>query len=124
MSELPQNWVEVSFLEIFDYVSRGKSPKYIDFSALPVINQKSIRWSGIENRHLKYIDPAQIKDWPPEKFVQVGDILWNSTGTGTIGRACIVKEKDIDIAKVFDSHVTVLQTNANFIDSNFVFFEN
>ena len=87
--KLPKGWVLTTISEIADYVQRGKSPKYTDWSELPVINQKAIRWYGIELEYLKFIHPEQWNKWGEERFVQEGDILWNSTGTGTIGRATI-----------------------------------
>jgi type I restriction enzyme, S subunit len=44
MSELPQGWINATFEEIAEYVQRGKFPKYVEKSELPVINQKCIRW--------------------------------------------------------------------------------
>ncbi|HEY5139625.1 MAG TPA: hypothetical protein VIJ25_09980, partial [Methylococcales bacterium] len=90
MSELPDGWEIATIAEVTDYISRGKSPKYTDLSSLPVVNQKAIRWFGIQKEHLKYVHPDQFDSWAPERYIQEGDILWNSTGTGTIGRACLV----------------------------------
>jgi type I restriction enzyme S subunit len=112
MSEmLPKGWVKTTFADISVYIQRGKSPKYIDYSSLPVINQKAIRWNGLIEGWLKYINPNQINDWGPERYIQTGDILWNSTGTGTIGRACYVTAEMAEVAKVVDSHVTIVRTS-------------
>ena len=43
------------------------------------------------------------------RFLRSGDILWNSTGTGTIGRACVVEDCSEDEQLVADSHVTVVR---------------
>ena len=110
MSKLPKGWSRTNIESLCDYVQRGKSPKYIDKSEFPVVNQKSIRWDGILEEHLKYIHPEQWRKWNEERFIKVGDILWNSTGTGTIGRACYIDEKEVVKAKVVDSHVTILRS--------------
>jgi type I restriction enzyme, S subunit len=89
MSNLPNGWINTKIEDIAEYVQRGKSPKYIDKSDLPVINQKCIRWSGVDPRYLKFIHPDQWDSWTSERFLREGDILWNSTGTGTIGRAAL-----------------------------------
>ena len=60
-----------------------------DISALPVVNQRCVRWQGLDRRHLKFIAREQWGDWNQERYLQPGDVLWNSTGTGTIGRACL-----------------------------------
>ncbi len=91
MSELPSGWAEVTIEQVADYVQRGKSPKYIEHSDLPVINQKCIRWWGVDEEYLKFVHPDQWGSWTEERFVRPGDILWNSTGTGTVGRACLFR---------------------------------
>jgi type I restriction enzyme S subunit len=110
MSEmLPQGWIKTTIADISVYIQRGKSPKYIDYSSLPVINQKAIRWNGLIEGCLKYIHPNQINEWSPERYIQPGDILWNSTGTGTIGRACYLTAEMAEVPKVVDSHVTIVR---------------
>ena len=52
MNTLSPNWVITSIREVAEYISRGKSPQYIDHSELPVINQKAIRWSGIQTEYI------------------------------------------------------------------------
>ena len=121
MSELPPGWAIAKISDITAYLSRGKQPKYISYSNLPVINQRAIRWFGIQNEYLKYVDPIQFDQWEPERFIQDGDILWNSTGTGTLGRACLVKPHDLEPPKVVDSHVTIVRPNQAAIDPRFLF---
>ncbi len=111
MSKVPNGWAITSIGQITDYVQRGKSPKYADFSELPVINQKCIRWFGIQEEHLKYVDPAQWSAWSDERFLRNGDILWNSTGTGTIGRAALYRGLETAPRAVADSHVTIVRAN-------------
>jgi type I restriction enzyme S subunit len=120
MSELPRNWTETRIGEIALYVQRGKSPKYTDRSDLPVINQKCIRWHGIDKVHVKYIHPDQWCKWGVERYLNEGDILWNSTGTGTIGRACVYKKSYFNQA-VVDSHVTIVRFDRSKINPDYVF---
>lgn len=121
MKHLPPNWITVTINDIAEYISRGKSPKYTEHSILPVINQKAIRWFGIEDRYLKYIHPDQIKEWTEERFIRDGDILWNSTGRGTMGRACLVHREHLIPPKVVDSHVTIVRPFKDAIDSRYLF---
>jgi restriction endonuclease S subunit/energy-coupling factor transporter ATP-binding protein EcfA2 len=122
MNGQPMGWVTAKISDITTYLSRGKSPKYSTYSNLPVVNQKSIRWMGIQNEYLKYVDPSQFHQWTLEKFIQSGDILWNSTGTGTLGRACLVKQHDLNPPKVVDSHVTIVRPNSTLVDPQLLFF--
>lgn len=112
MSGLPKGWVETTIADITTYVQRGKGPKYsADQNDFPVINQKAIRWFGIQAEHLKYVREDMWNSYTEERFIKPGDILWNSTGTGTIGRACLLNANEAAKAKVVDSHVTILRTN-------------
>ncbi|WLR96579.1 restriction endonuclease subunit S [Shinella sumterensis] len=111
MSKLPQGWAEATIEDVTEYVQRGKSPKYASHSDLPVINQKCVRWTGVDEAHLKYVDASQWASWTAERFLVDGDILWNSTGTGTIGRAAIFRPLVTAPRAVADSHVTIVRTN-------------
>lgn len=112
MNELPRGWARTTIEDVADYVQRGKSPMYVDRSDLPVINQKAIRWDGIEEQNLKFVDPAQWDSWEPARFVRTNDVLWNSTGTGTIGRATLFTGLQISTRAVVDSHVTIVRPTA------------
>ncbi len=117
---LPIGWEECHFKDIAAYIQRGKSPKYAAHSNFPVINQKCIRWNGIDLEFLKYLDPNEAHKWSTERYLQMGDILWNSTGKGTIGRASIYKG-NIENA-VADSHVTIIRLPTHQILSEYVFY--
>ncbi|WP_321337355.1 restriction endonuclease subunit S [uncultured Cohaesibacter sp.] len=120
MSELPTGWAHTTFEFVLDYVQRGKSPKYADKSELPVINQKCVRWWGIQEEFLKFIRTDQIDTYTEERFLREGDVLWNSTGTGTIGRAAFFQGLEIADRAVVDSHITILRSSAA-IDPKFLF---
>jgi type I restriction enzyme, S subunit len=111
VSELPRGWTETNIETIAEYVQRGKSPKYTEKSDFPVVNQKCVRWSGVDTNHLKFIHPDQWNSWTSERFLRDGDILWNSTGTGTIGRAAIFKRIEEYDRLVVDSHVTIVRSS-------------
>ncbi len=121
MSKLPSGWKITTILDITEYLSRGKQPSYVRSSSLPVINQRAIRWSGLQNQHLKYVDPSQFDRWTSEQFIRSGDILCNSTGRGTLGRAYLVTQHDLKPPKVVDSHVTIIRPCQTSIDPRFLF---
>jgi type I restriction enzyme S subunit len=106
---LPRGWCWASIRDLTSYVQRGKSPKYAERSELPVVNQKCVRWHGVQAEHLKFVDPTQWAAWAPERSLRDGDILWNSTGTGTIGRAAIYRPLAGFERVVADSHVTIVR---------------
>lgn len=106
---LPQGWVWVRLGEISSYIQRGKGPSYVDSSTHRVISQKCVRWYGLDLEPARYIDPESLEKYEAIRFLQGGDLLWNSTGTGTIGRACLVSHNLNGAELVADSHVTIVR---------------
>lgn len=100
-------WKEVRFGEITELIKRGIAPKYVEEGGYIVINQKCIR-DGV----LSFGDSrlsSKEKKVAKEKFVQIGDVLINSTGTGTLGRTAPVRK--LPGATTVDTHVTILRGN-------------
>ena len=91
--------------DISTYIKRGITPKYVVENGYAVVNQKCIRDGKVNYEYIKYTDIH--KKYNEEKKVKQGDILINSTGTGTLGRVAYV-DKDASYTYV-DSHVTILR---------------
>jgi type I restriction enzyme S subunit len=107
--DLPVGWEWVRLGNVCSYIQRGKGPSYIDKSEFMVISQKCVRWSGLDLSQARFVEPESIIKYESVRFLREGDILWNSTGTGTIGRACIVTIQTNQSVMVADSHVTVVR---------------
>ena len=116
--ELPQGWEWARLGAICSYIQRGKGPVYAENSEQKVISQKCVRWWGLDLTPARFITPESFAKYETVRFLQVGDLLWNSTGTGTIGRACLVPSEQGKAGLVADSHVTVVR--AMQIDSSFL----
>jgi len=84
-------------------ISRGITPKYTDDSTQIVLNQKCIRDHYIDTSLARKHNPKVIN----EKWLQYGDLLINSTGEGTLGRAAQVWFTPENIT--VDSHVTIVR---------------
>lgn len=97
----PKEWRNVILDNITSLVTRGIAPKYSDDSDQIVINQKCIRNHMIDLSLARKHTPKTIN----EKWLQYGDLLINSTGTGTLGRTAQVwfEPKNLTV----DSHVTI-----------------
>ncbi|HEY8355239.1 MAG TPA: restriction endonuclease subunit S [Methylophilaceae bacterium] len=120
LGDLPPSWTVAPLSELTEYVQRGKSPKYTDISDLPVINQKCVRWGGLDTKHVKYIHSDQQRSTEAVRFLRVDDILWNSTGTGTIGRACLYRGEFPQA--VVDSHVTIVRSDHRLLEPKYLHF--
>ncbi|MDE2522967.1 MAG: restriction endonuclease subunit S [Methanocorpusculum sp.] len=119
--EIPESWEWVRLGEICKYIQRGKSPKYSDIKQIPVIAQKCIQWSGLEMGKCLYIDPNTIDTYSPERILQQHDLLWNSTGLGTLGRIQIFTPSLPDYPIVVaDSHVTVIRAFNEYVLPNYL----
>ena len=120
--EIPEGWEWARLESVTTYIQRGKSPKYSTVEKYPVIAQKCNQWSGFSVEKARFIDPVTVSKYADERILKDGDLLWNSTGLGTLGRMAVY-----DSAKnrygwaVADSHVTVIRTREDWLDHRFAF---
>ena len=120
--EVPKNWKWVKLENIAQYMQRGKSPNYVENSKILVISQKCVQWKGFQIDKARFTNDNLKNLYSKERFLQNNDILWNSTGTGTVGRLCILEKNNFDSKKqmVVDSHVTIVRIYT-FLCSKFIF---
>ena len=122
--EIPDTW-EWMRLEscCIKEIRRGKSPTYIDESGTLVFAQKcNTKYSGIDVGVALFLDESILGRYPNDEYMQDGDVVINSTGTGTLGRVGIYHTTDNHrgLPIVPDSHVTVIRA-AHSIQSIYVY---
>jgi len=100
-------WNEQKLGEVCDFLNRGTSPRYLDDGGVCVLNQKCVRDHAVSWEQSRRHD-AKAKSVSPERFVRLGDVLVNSTGTGTLGRVAQIREEPAERTTV-DSHVTIVR---------------
>ena len=105
--ELPTSWRWTRLGIVTSYIQRGKSPKYTLTDGSLVVSQKCVQWHGLDLSVAKQVTLESLTDHEDIRFLRNGDLLWNSTGTGTIGR--VIRLVDPPEKLVCDSHVTVVR---------------
>jgi len=122
--EVPNKWKWCKLKDICTFLSRGKSPKYKDEDGTyPVFAQKcNLKDGGISLEQARFLDPDTLGRWDEKYKLRNGDVLINSTGTGTVGRTRLFTEECLDKYPfvVPDSHVSVVRTHADVV-SEFVY---
>lgn len=101
------NWNQEKLGDVCELIKRGIAPKYLESGGVQVVNQKCIRNHEIDYSLARRNDP-EVKRVPEERLIQVGDVLVNSTGTGTLGRVAQVREQPPELTTV-DTHVTIVR---------------
>lgn len=102
-----EEWKSARLGEVSKMIKRGIAPKYAEAGGVCVINQKCIRGHSI-NYDLSRRHDVDVKKVPTERFIRLGDVLVNSTGTGTLGRVAQVRSEPTEPATV-DTHVTIVR---------------
>ena len=121
--EIPSNWAWVRLDDICSFIHRGKSPQYSPIKKYPVVAQKCNQWAGFSIEKAKFIEPKSITSYNDEYFLLDRDLMWNSTGLGTLGRMAIYYTilNPYELA-VADSHVTVIRPYKTHIVSEYLYY--
>ncbi len=117
LGEIPVDWEVRPLKRASTYVSRGMGPDYVDESEIRVLNQACIQWDGLHLENAKY----HRSSTPPDvrSILLAGDLVMNSTGTGTLGRVAVFEDSGQFMA---DSHVTIVRVDRQALDERFLFY--
>ncbi|MDT0318473.1 restriction endonuclease subunit S [Streptomyces millisiae] len=102
---MSDQWVETTLEDACRSIKRGKAPKYVDEGRL-VLNQKCVR----DGNRIDFSLARQTelsRALPEYAYLRVGDVLINSTGRGTLGRAAELRE--LSEPATADSHITIVR---------------
>ena len=95
--------------EITSFMSKGIPPKYVEReneNTVCVLNQKCNRNFEIKYEESRLHDCSK-KKVPDDKMLRPGDVLINSTGTGTAGR--VAQLYDVPTSTTIDGHMILLR---------------
>ena len=99
-------------------ILRGKSPKYKADSTSVILNQKCNRTDYIDLSYAKAVDTEWLEMFNKACLTRENDILINSTGEGTLGRASLVTKEHEGLA--YDSHMILLRVNQKEVDPQLI----
>jgi type I restriction enzyme S subunit len=102
------------YLEAF----RGKSPRYDSKGSKVILNQKCNRWNNIQVEFAKSVNDIWFDSLDKQAFTREGDILINSTGEGTIGRASYISKEFEGL--MYDSHILLLRVNTKMLNPQYL----
>lgn len=120
---IPDNWVWARLGDCSLYIQRGKSPEYSQIKKIPVISQKCVQDAGFDISSARFIVPDSFSTYSQERVLQDKDLLWNSTGTGTVGRIALYRSNfNIYNIAVADSHVSVIRFFKSLMEQKYIEF--
>lgn len=102
-------------------ITRGKSPIYVQEGEEYLLNQKCNRWDEIDLTFVKKVDSLWLKKIDKSLFTQFNDILINSTGEGTLGRASRIKEER-HAGLFYDSHMLCLRVDERYVNAQLLVY--
>ena len=110
LGEIPEGWKVGRLGSITKHIKRGISPAYSDGYGILVLNQRCIRDFMVDTSKARRHDPnvRSIEGL----LLEVGDVLVNSTGIGTLGRVAQVLY--IQESTIIDSHVTLVRPDQKY----------
>ena len=122
--DIPETWKWVPLGDLCILLTRGKSPKYSEEKSIPVFAQKCNQPNHLALEKALFLDTDTLVKWPEYLRLRNGDIVINSTGTGTMGRVGFFNDRVIKELYPFmvpDSHITVVRTAA-IVFSKYIFY--
>jgi type I restriction enzyme S subunit len=119
-SSLPENWASLRLKDAATYVNRGIAPSYADGdTGLMAFNQGCVRADlSVDLERGRAVAEGSLGRSHPARL-RAGDVVVNSTGRGTLGRAGLIRT---DPACPFfaDGHVTIIRVRKAVTDARFL----
>lgn len=102
-------WLEKTLGEVTAFIAKGIPPKYTEEeneNTIRVLNQKCNRNFEILYNESRIHD-CEKKKVPVDKMLRTGDVLINSTGTGTAGR--VAQMVEVTVPTTIDGHMILIR---------------
>jgi type I restriction enzyme S subunit len=113
-------WTSAPLAEVSLFLNRGIAPKYLEQGGICILNQRCVRNHVVSFESARRHDIG-VKAVGKDRLIRRGDVLVNSTGTGTLGRVAQLRADPKEPTTV-DSHVTIVRPNLDVFDPDFFGF--
>ena len=113
---IPLDWRTLTLDNVTSLLRRGIPPAYVEVGGVCAINQRCIRDQRVDLSSSRRHDPRKRKIDGRE--LELGDVLVNSTGVGTLGR--VAQALRLEEPTICDSHITVLRADREEVTPNFL----
>lgn len=104
-------WLEKTLGEVTSFMKKGIPPKYSveeNEKTIRVLNQKCNRNFEISYSESRLHD-CEKKIVPADKMLRAGDVLINSTGTGTGTAGRVAQVVEVKVPTTIDGHMILLR---------------
>lgn len=120
LAEQPGEWTRCRLKDVTTWVNRGVAPTYADAdTGALALSQKCVRPDLSVSPELgRPIETENVPRNAPARL-RVGDVVVNSTGRGTLGRAALIRALPPETL-VADGHVTVVRVKEARVSPRFL----
>ena len=120
-AQVPTQWRTARLKFLTSKIGRGTTPDYVDVGGVRVIGQVCNRVTGIDwGRTRFHASDRNAKDL--KGHLAAGDVIVNSTGTGTLGRVGHFTQSIDDEPCIVDTHITIVRTKMEQLSSRFLYY--
>ncbi len=93
-STSPDSWEWVRLIDVCEYIQRGSHRSILQSKSTLLLPMKCNQWSGFRLKRHNLLSRILSPSYGPlERLLQDNDLMWNSTGLGTLGRMAIYKNR-------------------------------
>lgn len=118
---MPRHWSWSPLKFSTTLLNRGTAPDYVENGPVRVLSQAANQAGGLDWDRTRFHDyggnPKKLKG-----YLHSGDVLINSTGTGTLGRVGYFAAGPDDRPCIADGHITVIRADRQIADPRYQYY--
>lgn len=118
---IPASWNSARLKHVTTLLNRGSTPDYVDDGPVRVIGQAANRGDAIDWTRASF-HRADSGSNTQRGRLSSGDLLINSTGTGTLGRVGYFISGVDHRPCIADTHITIGRTRADQLNSRYAYY--